>query len=228
MSNNNNNYSNKNKNYHFNLQDSSYYITLNITKKKHLSDPDLLKLKKSNCKDDGLNSNEQHHYQNMHSKQNNKLNNNTRPRSRLEKVLDYHDTNIFNHQKRYQFLDTPNNGNVNYQKNKNHHHRLTPNNLNTTNLNVNLESAHLQNNKYKIEISPTRAQDSFETKYGNKISKYNNCYSHGSTKLEIETTNDVRVNKVQVQPLSSRSNNAHQHRMIEFQTNNPRKTGKNF
>lgn len=180
-------------------------------------------MKKSNLKDDGFHSNEQHYPTNTsHTSKHNQLNN-TRPRSRLEKVLDYNDTNIFNHQKRYQFLETPNNNeNVYYQKNSKNH-RL--NNLNTTNLNVNLESAHLQNNKYKIEISPTRAQDSFETKYGNKISKYNNRYSHGSTKLEIETTNDVKVNKVHVQPLSSRSNNPNQHRMIEFQSNNKSKPG---
>ena len=68
------------KNYHFNLQDSSYLITLNITKKKHLSDPELLKntsqpkpslFKAPKTRLDTFNEA------------------NIRPKSRLEKVTEY-------------------------------------------------------------------------------------------------------------------------------------------
>jgi hypothetical protein len=220
----------KNKQYRFNLQDSSYYISLNITKKKHLSDPDL-KFEKYNLNDEF----------NMTSAgvqlKSEKVS--ARPKSRLEKVLDYNDTNIVNHQKKYQFMSSNiNAGKTNFLSQEQHQHKYkSSKSLNTTNLNLNLETSTHQNNKFKIEISPVRMYDkNRDTNYeSNRLNKFNNNYSnhhtyrdnYSNTKVDIETSNDVKINKFNILPLSSRSNNPQLHRMNEFQfKTSPRKPGK--
>jgi len=223
----------KNKQYRFNLQDSSYYISLNITKKKHLSDPDL-KFEKYNLNDEF----------NMTSAKvqlkGEKVS--ARPKSRLEKVLDYNDTNIVNHQKKYQFMSSNiNAGKTNFLSQEQHKYTSSKS-LNTTNLNLNLETSAHQNNKFKIEISPVRMYDkNRDTNYeSNRLNKFNNnnnnkIYSnhhtyrdnYSNTKVDIETSNDVKINKFNILPLSSRSNNPQLHRINEFQfKTSPRKPGK--
>ena len=97
----------KNKQYHFNLQDSSYYISLNITKKKHLSEPEL-KLQSKKCTILNTECDSVAHstrFENIRNERENAPNSNCRPKSRLDKILDYNNdtTNIINHQKRLKY-----------------------------------------------------------------------------------------------------------------------------
>ncbi len=203
------------------MQDSSYYICLNITKKKNPTDPDLI-FNKPNL-------------QNEHKSERN----NPRPKSRLEKVLDYNDTNIVNHQKKYQFLnsnlkDSNKKNNLSMSHEQKYHSSKS---LNKTNLNLNLETSTRQNNKFKIEISPVRIYDTGSNNYEpsrpiiNTKKVYSNLHTnrenYSNTKVDIDTKNDIKISKFNILPLSSRSNNPQLNRISEFQTKkNFQKLGK--
>lgn len=149
-------------------------------------------------------------------------------------MLDYNDTNM-----KYQFSSQPNStgkNKINFMAFNQYDHRYHPvsdKGANTTNLNLNMESSHHQNNKYRIDISPVR--DAFEScnKYRHNYDGYKKKHPHHQSchdndhhaKLEIETSDNLKVNKFNILPLSSRSNNPNLNRMNEFQCRT-RKPGK--
>ena len=239
------------KKYHFNLQDSSYYISLNITKKKpptHLSDSNLQRHTNSDP-NNKVNFMNQHYDLPLQ-----------RAKSRLEKILDYNDTNLFSqNQRKYQFINpmreffnanpsntiqnklnflNSNNGNETtaskkYQLgvSKQTHH---------SHLNVSLESTKKQNQMYRIEISPANSgrqeysapHDKFQSIYLDKLKKYSQKYCHedgsnggGATKIEIGTSNDLKLRQLNRVPLSSRSNYTRDF-IDEFALKSSRNTGK--
>lgn len=225
------------KKYHFNLQDSSYYISLNITKKKpkHLSDSNLLK-----------NSGDINNKVNFLGHNNTDYN---RPgKFRLDKMFDFNETNM--HHRKYQFINpmreffNTNAGSIQNKLNllnlndmSNKYQLGVSKQTHKSNLNVSMEGNKKQNQMYRIEIGPSSHRDcaakpmeTFHSKYLEKLQKYRNKYCHGdegpgTTKIEIGTSDDLKLNKFNAVPLSSRSNYARDY-IDEFPLKSSGKSGK--